>query len=68
MLIDALNQLDPDQRQALECSYYEGLSHTEIAAKLNRPLGTVKGWVRQGLIRLRDHLRRSYDEPLGDAT
>ncbi len=60
---NALGRLDPDQRAALECSYYEGLTHTEIAARLGRPLGTVKGWIRQGLLRLRDTLRRSYDEP-----
>jgi len=53
----ALSELEPAQREALECSFYEGLSHSEIAAKLNRPLGTVKTYIRQGLIRLRDSLR-----------
>ncbi len=53
----ALSSLDPMQREALECSFYEGLSHSEIAEKLNRPLGTVKTYIRQGLIRLRDSLR-----------
>ena len=53
----ALSALDPTQREALECAFYDGLSHSEIAAKLNRPLGTVKTYIRQGLIRLRDSLR-----------
>jgi RNA polymerase sigma-70 factor, ECF subfamily len=53
----ALSGLEPAQREALECSFYEGLSHSEIASKLNRPLGTVKTYIRQGLIRLRDSLR-----------
>ena len=53
----ALDQLDPVQRTAVECSFYEGLSHSEIAEKLNKPLGTVKTYIRQGLIRLRDGLR-----------
>jgi RNA polymerase sigma-70 factor (ECF subfamily) len=53
----ALTALDPDQRQALECAFYEGLSHSEIAEKLHKPLGTVKTYIRQGLIRLRDSLR-----------
>jgi RNA polymerase sigma-70 factor (ECF subfamily) len=53
----ALSDLEPAQRQALECAFYEGLSHSEIAKKLNRPLGTVKTYIRQGLIRLRDSLR-----------
>jgi RNA polymerase sigma-70 factor (ECF subfamily) len=53
----ALSDLEPVQREALECSFYEGLSHSEIAAKLNRPLGTVKTYIRQGIIQLREKLR-----------
>jgi RNA polymerase sigma-70 factor (ECF subfamily) len=53
----ALAGLDPQQRQVLECAFYEGLSHSEIAEKLQKPLGTVKTYIRQGLIRLRDSLR-----------
>ena len=53
----ALACLEPQQREAIECSFYEGLSHSEIAEKLGKPLGTVKTYIRQGLIRLRDRLR-----------
>jgi RNA polymerase sigma-70 factor (ECF subfamily) len=53
----ALAKLEPAQREALECAFYEGLSHSEIAQKLQKPLGTVKTYIRQGLIRLRDDLR-----------
>ena len=53
----ALDQLELDQRQAVECAFYDGLSHSEIADKLNKPLGTVKTCIRRGLIRLKELLR-----------
>jgi RNA polymerase sigma-70 factor, ECF subfamily len=46
---EALSGLEPDQRRALELAYGEGLTHGELAERLNRPLGTVKTWVRLGL-------------------
>jgi RNA polymerase sigma-70 factor (ECF subfamily) len=58
----ALADLEPSQREALECAFYEGLSHSEIAEKLQKPLGTVKTYIRQGLIRLRDILRTTRRE------
>jgi RNA polymerase sigma-70 factor (ECF subfamily) len=53
----ALAELTPEQRQVLELAYYGGLSQSEIAAKLNQPLGTVKTRTRLGMIKLRDLLR-----------
>lgn len=53
---DALSQLKEDEREVLYISYFHGLSQTEIAEKINIPLGTVKYRMRQGMIKLRDML------------
>jgi len=49
----ALAGLPPEQRQVIELAYFSGLSHTEIAAQLAAPIGTVKGRIRLGMDRLR---------------
>lgn len=54
---DALAQLPEKQRQVLEMSYYEGMSQSEIAKQLDIPLGTIKTWSRQGLLKLRQNLK-----------
>ncbi|MGH9766511.1 MAG: sigma-70 family RNA polymerase sigma factor [Blastocatellia bacterium] len=53
---EALNSLTPEQREVIELAYYSGLSHSEIAAKLNQPLGTVKTRTRLGMMKLREAL------------
>jgi RNA polymerase sigma-70 factor (ECF subfamily) len=52
----ALGELGPDQRKVLELAYFEGLSCTEIAARIEIPVGTVKSRLAAGLDRLRSHL------------
>lgn len=52
----ALGALGPDQRVVLELAYFEGLSCTEIAARVGIPVGTVKSRIAAGLARLREAL------------
>jgi len=52
----AVGELAPPQRQVIELAYLEGLSQSEIATRLRAPLGTVKSWTRQALLRLRERV------------
>src|SRR5262245_8079043 len=52
-LRDCLGELRPVERQALMLAYDRGMSHRDLAAHLDQPLGTVKTWVRRGLANLR---------------
>lgn len=49
----ALDRLEPRQRRAIELAFYDGYTHEELARLFDTPLGTVKGWIRRGLCRLR---------------
>lgn len=52
----ALGSLSAEQRQAIELAYFSGLSHSELAAKLGQPLGTVKTRIRLAMMKLRELL------------
>jgi len=52
-LFDALRKLSANQRAAIDLAYFTGLSQIEIAARMGRPLGTVKTWIRSSLKTLR---------------
>jgi RNA polymerase sigma-70 factor (ECF subfamily) len=53
----AVAQLPMEQKQAVGMSFFQGLSHPEIAEALNEPLGTIKTRIRLGMQKLRDLLQ-----------
>ena len=54
--VKALNTLRPEQRQVLQLSIVQGLSHQEIAERTGMPLGTVKTHARRGILQAREFL------------
>jgi RNA polymerase sigma-70 factor (ECF subfamily) len=54
---EALGDLPEQQRTALELAYFQGMSHSEITAALNQPLGTVKDRIRNGMLHLKKRLK-----------
>jgi RNA polymerase sigma-70 factor, ECF subfamily len=59
----ALAALTPDERQAIETTFFAGLTHAEAAARLNQPLGTIKTRIRSGLHKLRRALGAEAGKP-----
>ena len=62
-LCAALAVLTPDERQAIETTFFAGLTHAEAAARLNQPLGTIKTRIRSALHKLRDVLAAGEAKP-----
>jgi RNA polymerase sigma-70 factor, ECF subfamily len=59
----ALAALTADERQAIETTFFAGLTHAEAAVRLNQPLGTIKTRIRSGLHKLRRALTAESEKP-----
>lgn len=57
-LRQCLSRLEAKQREVVSLAYLRDLSHGELAAQLQLPLGTVKTWIRRGLATLRGCMAR----------
>ncbi|MGD1877410.1 MAG: sigma-70 family RNA polymerase sigma factor [Kiloniellaceae bacterium] len=55
-VLGCLGLLGEEQRDSILLSYHQGLTPTEVAGRLKRPVGTVKTWIRRGLIKVRECL------------
>ncbi len=64
----ALKTLKPKEREVVLLSTYQGMSHSEIASHVDMPLGTVKTYIRRGLMRVREALEQPSNAPEGAAT
>src|SRR5690606_15962759 len=53
-----IDELSEPQRNSILLAYYRGFSHDELALALSLPLGTIKSWIRRGLISLKRCLER----------
>ena len=51
-LADCMKGLESQQKQAIHLAYFKGYSHHEVVQYVNSPLGTVKSWIRRGLLQL----------------
>ncbi len=55
-IVRCMQDLEGEQHRAITLAFFQGLSHTEVAVKLAKPLGTVKTHIRRGLMKLKDCL------------
>ncbi len=64
-IVRCMKGLDDEQHKAIALAFFDGLSHSEVAIQLKRPLGTVKTHIRRGLLKLKDCLDGHVNEGAG---
>ena len=57
-LAHCLDELEPQHAAIIRAAFVDGLTYAELAARDAVPLGTMKSWIRRGLLRLRGCLER----------
>ena len=55
-LLGCMGGLDEDHRRAVLLAYYNGWSREQLAARFDKPVNTIKTWLRRGLIQIRECL------------
>ena len=66
-VLSGLMRLNAEQRESLQLAFFDELSHSEIATRLGRPLGTVKSTVRRALRAMRAGLHAHRDGAMAGA-
>lgn len=51
-----LDRLEPQRRSLIRAAFFDGLTYEELAARIEAPLGSIKSWIRRGLLQLRECL------------
>jgi RNA polymerase sigma-70 factor, ECF subfamily len=51
-----LERLEPKRRSLIHAAFFDGLTYEELAARIEAPLGSIKSWIRRGLLQLRECL------------
>jgi RNA polymerase sigma-70 factor (ECF subfamily) len=57
-LADCLGELDAQTQKVIRIAFYEGVTYEALAQRMDTPLGTVKSWIRRGLLKLKGCLER----------